>query len=380
MTTLALLDHSDLPWLTELLDVVVASAGQPWRVALDALDDTRRFEQPRAPVRFGAAVSAVQRLLGGRARNAVRARAARSLVLGKPALTAAEREARIAFAAGELEVSCAAVETLLWSDVPRERPVELPRGRPSELDIAAFANLQLLQRAVRRAHGVTIRIRGEAGPLIRGAAQRGLLLAVTSAVPAPGGSGAITQLDIVGPLALFHRTAVYGKALADLVPLLAACECFELSITARAREQLYTVELASPVLLPSVPARLTAPAFDLRRLLQELRRATRDAEVDDLIASPCHVTFEAGASLVCPDLVLDRSGRRTYVEIVGFWTVEFLRRKADLYRVAGIDDFVLCADESRACAKDDVPGDLPVVFYSKRVATLASELEHRTRH
>src|SRR5690606_25863469 len=146
------------------------------------------------------------------------------------ALTPAEREARIAYAARELEITCMAVELLLWSDLPRERPVELPRGRPSEFEVAAVANVHLLQRAMRRARSVRLRVWGDAGPLIRAAAARGLLTTLSihgvRDVDLPGVSGPVTVLDIVGPLALFHHTAVYGRALADLVPLLADCERF----------------------------------------------------------------------------------------------------------------------------------------------------------
>src|SRR5262249_749178 len=141
----------------------------------DRLADAGRAEHPRAPKRFSAVVSAVQRVLGGRARNAPKARAARSLVLGRPTLDPVERDARIAAAAHELEVTAAAVEILLWSDLPRERPVELPRGRPSELEVAATANIHLLQRAMMRAQTITIRAWGDAGHLIHAAAARGLL-------------------------------------------------------------------------------------------------------------------------------------------------------------------------------------------------------------
>ena len=105
-----------------------------------------------------------------------------------------------------------------------------------------------------------------------------------------------------------------------------------------------------------------------------MKRAAHEADVDDLVAFPCLTTFQAGTSLVCPDLVLARGGRRTHVEIVGFWTAEFLRRKIELYRAAGIADVLLCVDESRACSKDEVPADLPVVYYAKRLSTLAAAL------
>ncbi len=364
--TMALLDETDLEWVGEVVDVVAAAAGQPWRVALERLDDTRREEQPRAPVRFGAVVSAVQRVLGSRARNAAIARTTRSLVLGTPVLTPAERDARIALAAQELEVTSAAIEVLLWSDVPRERPVELPRGRPSEFEVAATANVHLLQRAMMRAQKVTLRIWGDAGLLIHTAAARGLLTTLSR------GARGETVLDIIGPLALFHRTGVYGRALAGLVPLLADCDRFELALLARSRDQLYTVDVESPVLLPAVPVRLSLPDSDLLRLMKELSRIARDIAV-----TPRPSPIAAGGSLVCPDAILERGGRTLYVELIGFWTLEFLANKRELYRDAGIDDVVFCIDDARACTKDRLPPDLPIVHYTRHMTAAARQLAER---
>lgn len=366
MTTLALLDDDDLPWVAEVVDVVAAAAGKPWRVALERLDDTRRAEQPRAPVRFTAVVAAVQRLLGGRARNAALARAARALALGKPVLTAAEREARIAFVANQLELTGAAVETLLWSDLPRERPVELPHGRPSERQVAATANVHLLQRTMIRAQAVTLRVWDDAGPLIHAAAARGLLATLTR-----GDSGE-TRLDIVGPLALFHRTAVYGRALAQLVPLVAGCSRFELEVVARAHDQLYVARVASPVLLPPVPARLALPSAAVLRLTRELARVARD-----VVVAPHPPPVAAGSSLACPDLLLEHRGRRLLVELIGFWTVEFLLKRLAVYRAAGVAEVVFCIDEARGCTNDELPPELPIVRYTPRMTATARELADR---
>lgn len=366
MSTLSLLDETDLDWVGEVVDVVSAAAGQPWRIALDRLADTGRAEQPRAPVRFAAAVSAIQRVLGGRARNAPKARAARSLVLGVPVLTTIERDARIAFAAAELEVTCAAVETMLWSDLPRERPVELPRGRPSEFEVAATANVHLLQRAMMRAQAVTLRVWGDAGQLIHTAAARGLLTTLAR------GSSGETIMHIVGPIALFHRTGVYGRALAGLIPLLADCERFELELLSRGGDELYVVDVASPVLLPPVPARMAMPDMQLLRLTKELARVAKN-----IVVTPQPAPLTSGTSIVCPDLVLEHGGRKMYVEMIGFWTIEFLRTKLQLYRDAGSGDVVFCVDEARGCTKDELPADLPIVPFTKHMTATARQLAER---
>ena len=63
------------------------------------------------------------------------------------------------------------VERLLWADLAMERPVALPRGRPAEHALAAVANLERLQRAVRRAHEVELRVSAIATALVRSAAR-----------------------------------------------------------------------------------------------------------------------------------------------------------------------------------------------------------------
>ena len=131
-----LLTDQDLPWIADMLDVIVACNGQPWRAALERLeglqprssepsDETRRISQKRVVAVLGA----IQRVLG-RSTKADLAKTCRALVLGRPALEPTERIDRIAAAARSLELSVNTVEQLLWVDLPRERPIELPYGRP----------------------------------------------------------------------------------------------------------------------------------------------------------------------------------------------------------------------------------------------------------
>jgi hypothetical protein len=42
MSDLALFDEADFAWLADVLDAVESCANQPWRVALERLDDVGR--------------------------------------------------------------------------------------------------------------------------------------------------------------------------------------------------------------------------------------------------------------------------------------------------------------------------------------------------
>lgn len=352
MSALALLAEPDIDWVGEAIDVVEQSAGRPWRDALERLDDLQRAVQPTAPRRFSAVVGALQRVTGGRAKNTRAAREARTLVLGAPALTPDERRVRIARAAEELAVTPAMIETLLWCDLPRERPVELPHGRPSGLEVAAFANVHIIQRALRRARSVTLRVVDDAGPLLRAAATRGLLAHATI-----DGRGT-SVIEIVGPLALFHRTSVYGRALADLVPLLGELRQFSLDIHVQTDTATFTTVLTSPLLLPAPPARLVAAPYPVARLARDLAKALPGAVITttpDLVAG--------GGALACPDVAIDLDGTRWYLEIAGFWTADYLSRRLAVYEAAGVRA-ILCAAASVRQESELPPS---VLLFDRRV-------------
>jgi predicted nuclease of restriction endonuclease-like RecB superfamily len=57
------------------------------------------------------------------------------------------------------------------------------------------------------------------------------------------------------------------------------------------------------------------------------------------------------------------------IEIAGFWTPEYLRRKIERLRSADLPPFVLCIDDQRACGQADLPLDLAasVVRFRRRL-------------
>lgn len=339
-----LVTDTDVRWIEHAIDIVCRNVGKPWRVALEQLADLQRAQPASGQRRFTAVVGAIQRVLGGRERNRKIAKKTRGIVLGHPALTTEERSTRIDHAALVLGMSTRQVETLLWADLPRERPVELPSGRPDVLAVAAFANVMLIQRALRRAQSLVLSIAGDPGPLVRAASARGLLVTAHA--------GECCVLEIVGPLALCHNTSVYGRALSELVPLLAELRAWSLEIRVELPLAKYSLHASSPVLLPSVPARLVATPAPVMRLARAIRRLepTLTTETNPLV-------MQRGMTVVWPDLVLDTGWHRTYVELVGFWTREYLERKLASYRELGLE-VVLCVDTARAGGSEPPPSDV----------------------
>ena len=342
-SALAMIGEADLDWIGEAIELLARHLGQPWRTVAEALD-----ELPSSRRRITAVRGALARLLGGAGKLTPMARRVREAVLGAPALETEARASRIATAAAVLGVDAAEIESLLFMDVRGERPIAFPRGRPSELEVAAAANIILIQRALGRAHRVQLALRGDDGMILRAALARGLLVVASWA------GEDRTVLDIVGPLALFQRTAIYGRALGQLVPLLAHAADFELVLEAPD----WSTRITSPLLLPRAPLD-RAGSFHARRLARALEQ--HDPELRVIVGpAPVH----AGSALLCPDLAIEQCGERWYVELVGFWTADSLAAKLAQYAAANAR-VKLCVRASRACGEEAATDDARIVSYDR---------------
>ena len=76
------------------------------------------------------------------------------------------------------------------------------------------------------------------------------------------------------------------------------------------------------------------------------------------------------STLIFPDFALQHRSdptRRWLLEIVGFWTPDYVARKLALYRSAGLPSLILCIDGDRNCAEADLPSGARVIRYRRRV-------------
>lgn len=280
----------------------------------------------------------------------------------------------------ELGLSAASIDELLFADLSGQRRLVELEAPLSAAELALKINHAMISALLKRATRVTIRAEGEARPLVRAIKLRGLLCNAR-----PDAQGRHIQLDISGPLSLFRRTLVYGRALASLLPRVAHCPRFELTALCALSgvDELRTLTIRSgdPVIPADAPAKFDSKVEE--RFARDFLHLTDDW---DLIREPEAVPI-VGHFLFPDFLVRHRriGGQQAWLEIVGFWTPEYLTEKLERLRQARLPNVILCVDEQRNCSEGGLPLGARVIRYRGRVPAqavlgfLKVQLEHHGR-
>jgi predicted nuclease of restriction endonuclease-like RecB superfamily len=350
------LGFNDMPWLRSLIDEVERFAGrreaeldERLRVPIAESVDTRKQR---------LAVEILRRMLTTSLRG-IQPRQARARLFAAAAASNRPCDVVALGVANEIGVSLDELRQGLFGDLPGQRIVTLPGESVSPNELALRANLALARGFLERACAVSIELEGNARTIVRQAKLRRLICGVRRH-PADG-----AVLDISGPFALFRHTLVYGRALGELLPLLAWCRRFRLQATCVLGERSLTLRLASgdPIFPSGQPRR-----FDSKVEERFFRDISRCAPAWDVIREPEPV--QAGVWLLFPDFALQhrhQPERRWCVEIIGFWTERYLEKKLAAYRAAAIDNLILCVADDLACNETDLPVGAHIIRYRRVV-------------
>lgn len=350
------LGDRDVGFLAELGAALGEIAGLPSGVADDTVRQrvhaiARRWEVPHRLVAFAAWVE--RRRFGLEVDAAVPPERARDVLFEIAATT--RREDALALAATSLGVSIAEVERALFADRAARKivvPPLLPTTPEAWVD---RANAVMLGTFLARATEVTARFDGAHGEatvpaLARLAKRFGLLAVVTE-------DAGVTTVALSGPLALFHDTTKYGRALAAFVPHVAAARPSYLAARVVMPEGASLLVLDADA--PSGAGDVVAPPLEGQRDAMILGRRLAPF---GFRAESFDGTVAANGRQLYPDFVVDDGEGPVFVEIVSFWTAPFLERLLRDLRAAEVP-VVLCVNETRApsspMALDGVEGVVP---------------------
>jgi predicted nuclease of restriction endonuclease-like RecB superfamily len=156
-----------------------------------------------------------------------------------------------------------------------------------------------------------------------------------------------------GPASLFSQSRKYGIRMANFLPALPLCDRWEMTadiLHDDATNETVRFELDHTAGLSSHYSAQADFDSDLEQTLaQKWDRANTDWELireDDVL--------DLGAEVMIPDFALEHpDGRRAILEIVGFWTPEYLDEKLAKIHEADLDHLLIAVSERLECSADD---------------------------
>jgi uncharacterized protein len=269
-------------------------------------------------------------------------------------------------AAQELGLTAQEVERLVYADEP-DALVLRRAPRTSAAGLLRRYNLDLARAVLLEAEEVELRARGGWKEIFRAVKLARLMHRIR-----PGAGEGEYRLELTGPAAPFvTRPRRYGIRFARVVPALVRAPGWEL--TGRIPREGRTLEYRlspDPIIAPRARRRARYDSSweaDLAQEFQEKigkeRGGWRLRREDTPVA--------LGEEVFLPDFTFRHGdGRTALVEIVGFWTPEYLDEKVRKVRAAGLDHLVLVVFRGLAASRDEeelegLPGE--VVWFRDRV-------------
>lgn len=266
-----------------------------------------------------------------------------------------------------------------FCDLPMERSLGIVPTDLSAAQLCTDANLCLAQALIGRSSSVQIIAKGNASKIIRQAKLRRLLCNVYATDNA---DNRCYRVEISGPLSIFGHTLLYGRALASLVPLLGVCNEYSLSASCSLRGERgqFTLRSGDPI---SVSTHTSL--FDSKLEMDFANAFLRKTKDWDLVREPEPILVAGDSinnnqrSLIFPDFKIQHrrdSSQYYYLEIMGYWTNEYLNSKLSKLKSAGISRLIICVDQKLICdAEKKAMESLGVVIMFKNKVDAKSVLD-----
>ena len=269
-----------------------------------------------------------------------------------------EREVVVTAVAEEFELRNADVESGLWADREHRAVLTSPPDIEPEALVRQY-NLSLTQTLLFDALELEWRTSDNFQRIFALVKYLGLMYSVDPEL----------RVSVTGPAALFKRTRKYGTTLARLVPSIMQATEWELSAAVETEvsgeRRVYDFEIDAS------QSRLFPDAEPVESFDSEVERdfATRiSALADDWTVIREPTILRADERVMIPDFSFERNGERFYLEVVGFWTPEYLQEKIEKVRAVEREyPLVLAVNSSLDCTEANFAGADEVFFYDDRI-------------
>jgi uncharacterized protein len=176
------------------------------------------------------------------------------------------------------------------------------------------------------------------------------------------------RIELDGPLSLLRGTLRYGLKMAVFLPALALCRTWrmEAAILKKGERLSFALDDQSRLVshfrrFPLFDSSLESDfADDFKKEFERRQHEWRLARADAVIS------LERNEVMI-PDFTLrNQNGREVYLEIVGFWTPEYLSRKIAKVKAARLDNLILAVSKQLALS-EEMAKELDVLWFARRL-------------
>lgn len=169
-------------------------------------------------------------------------------------------------------------------------------------------------------------------------------------------------LTVTGPLSVFRQIRGYGIQMARFLPGLLLARRWQMAAAIKTEQGRRWFMLDQNCGLHRTYPR--DEPFDSK--VEEAFFRTFSKRAPDWRVEREAAILDLGDTVLIPDFELvHKDGYEALLEIVGFWTPEYLKKKIDKVRRADCNNLLLAVHEGLNCSREDFRGE--VVFFKTRV-------------
>ncbi len=185
------------------------------------------------------------------------------------------------------------------------------------------------------------------------------------------------QIAIEGPFSMFDAGTKYGLQLALVLPVLRACDAFELDADLRWGKERTPLKFS---MKGGLGGKSVTGGDDFPEEVQRLVESFEALKSKWKVARAATILELPGVGLCVPDLVFTKGKARVYLEVLGYWSRDAVWKRVELVE-AGLSERILFAVSQRLRVSAEVldqdrPGRL---YVYKGTMSARSVLEHLER-
>jgi predicted nuclease of restriction endonuclease-like RecB superfamily len=268
-----------------------------------------------------------------------------------------ERKEVIDRVASKLSIEPSELENALWADMEEKLIIKEFKTITPENLLKQY-NLSLTQTLLFKATGMEIQIEDNYQQVFWKIKQLGLMYSIQDG-----------KIYLDGAVSLFKMTERYGTALAKLLPTIMRCSRWGLKASILKKtmqgKKIYDFTLDNTRQIFSIEPDSNLETFD-----SAIEKEFSLLNFNSWSVKREPAVLKAGQYAFIPDFSLEKNDKRIYVEIIGFWTPEYLKNKIQkINLLREKEDMILLVDKNLACSGSEFKTD-NLIFYDRKIPYL----------